>query len=135
MLCFIPLLCVSSEKFYWVIAFMNILLIGKYTWFQINNKFEQIANVENEKVIEATIDEAYANYNDYSQYYFIDTGLQNYRMDKIYVLYKSDKQFIVISDRAKCNTEINQLYEKAVKEIEGYRLIESKNHINILIHE
>ena len=108
MLCFIPLLCVSSEKFYWVIAFMNILLIGKYTWFQINNKFEQIANVENEKVIEATIDEAYANYNDYSQYYFIDTGLQNYRMDKIYVLYKSDKQFIVISDRAKCNTEINQ---------------------------
>ena len=50
---------------------MNILLIGKYTWFQINNKFEQIANVENEKVIEATIDEAYANYNDYSQYYFI----------------------------------------------------------------
>ena len=114
---------------------MNILLIGKYTWFQINNKFEQIANVENEKVIEATIDEAYANYNDYSQYYFIDTGLQNYRMDKIYVLYKSDKQFIVISDRAKCNTEINQLYEKAVKEIEGYRLIESKNHINILIHE
>lgn len=135
MLCFIPLLCVSSEKFYWVIAFMNILLIGKYTWFQINNKFEQIANVENEKVIEATIDEAYANYNDYSQYYFIDTGLQNYRMDKIYELYKSDKQFIVISDRAKCNTEINQLYEKAVKEIEGYRLIESKNHINILIHE
>ena len=56
-------------------------------------------------------------------------------MDKIYELYKSDKQFIVISDRAKCNTEINQLYEKAVKEIEGYRLIESKNHINILIHE
>ena len=117
------------------ILIINFLLIGKWTWFQIDNKFEQFDIIENEDSIKADIDKVYEQYEEYTPYYFMDVCLKNFDMTPIYNFEASDKQFIVISDRARCNDEIEQLYEYAVYGRNGYELIKSKNHINILIYE
>ncbi len=136
---FIPLLfilplCVTDNNLYVILLAANFAFVHSDTWYQIDSKMEQIKNVESEEQIEAFIEEHAREYPDYQKVYFVDVGLKHIEMDSEFFYVPKENQYIAISDRAKKNEHISQIYLMAVENINGYSLILEENGVSIVTY-
>lgn len=130
---FIIPLCVGNCNIYWGVILLNLVLIYPNTLYQIDTKFDQIANIENEERIEKFIENVCFEYKDYERVYFVDVCMKNIGMYPEYSYIPHEKQIIVISKRARNNNHIEKIYLSAVKGTDGFRLIDEKDGISIVL--
>lgn len=132
-LLFILPLCMNEKNIYWFLLAVNLVFLYPDTYYQIESKFAQIENVKKEALIEKYIEEKYEAYAGYERINYVDVGLKNMGMDSQYK--KRDNQFICISERAKYNVPIQQIYNMAVSGEGGYKLVDEKYGISIIVCE
>lgn len=134
-LLFILPLCINEKTVYWCLLAVNFLFIYPDVCYQIETKFEQIENLKNEELIDRYIDEKYNAYVGYERIHYVDIGFANMGMDRVYQYEIGDNQFICISERAKNNLAIQQIYNLAASGECGYKLVDENYGISIVVCE
>lgn len=139
---FILPLCMPDKIVYAIMLIVNFHFIGADTCYQIETKFQQIENVQNQIEIAKYIDEIYKGYNEYVRWNFIDVGLgeiatTKFEWNKFCSIQQDidkEKIFMAVSERYRNNALINSFVIKAESNIDGYKLLEQQEEIYIIIH-
>lgn len=109
--------------------------------YQIKSKIEQIQNVESIDAIENVIHIYNEKYPNYEPYYLVETCIDqlpfNYKtVDDI--IKSSNNKIIYISQRARANGGIENIYMMGKEERNRYRILEdniNSTNISIIIYE
>lgn len=102
--------------------------------YQMNAKYVQINHIDNEHIIQEFIDDNYIAYSGYTKVYFVDLGMKVIGFDAIFSYKTEGKQFIIISDKARNNKDIQKIYDLAIEKVNGYSLLCEQDDISIVIY-
>lgn len=134
MLYFVPL-CINQKAIYIGIIILNMVFMHKDVSYQIVSKIDQIEDVAAEESTLAFINSEYKGMEGYETYYYYDVCLDDLPFSSITGYVPEDKQFIVISDRARANEQINNLYLLAERKSDGYYIKSYQGNTSIIIHK
>lgn len=134
---------VSVPKSRWmsVLLVINILCMYNNIEYQIISKVAQIRNMENIEQIKEIVDTTNNIYSDYQPYYFIETCVQDLPFSIVPDLFQNnntEKQIIYISERARANEGIDDIYMLAEQGVKGYSILKknvNSTKMSILLHE
>ena len=133
---FLPL-CVNNKKLIYIVFLVNFVFISSDVEYQIFMKQTQIVHVREENQIEQIIKDNSVGYDEYEKIYLIDNGMTNLPMNSVYSIDtgKTTKKLIVISNIARSNDEINNLYNQAHNSENGLSILKSINDLTLIIKE
>lgn len=130
----------SHRKLTYVFLIMNLILIAPNIWFQIYAKEAQIRYVGQKDVITNLVSHYEEQWNDYESYVFIDYGIGELPLDDAYFYHyylhaEDEKKILFLSGKALYNRQLNDIYQDALYQKNGYRFIANKNDINVILYE
>lgn len=122
---------------------LNLVLMWPDTAYQVTSKVEQIRNIARQDSLAATVSEWIDDYPDYERYPFVDACMNTlpFPMVNSYVravnagTLESTKRIFFISERAKANADINNIFEWGRRGQDGYRLAGEENGLAIVVYE
>lgn len=138
---FLSSLSVSNSRWMILIICINLCCMHTNIEYQIKSKIEQIQNVESIDAIENVIHIYNEKYPNYEPYYLVETCIDqlpfNYKtVDDI--IKSSNNKIIYISQRARANGGIENIYMMGKEERNRYRILEdniNSTNISIIIYE
>lgn len=79
-------------------------------------------------------------WNDYKKYVFIDYNIGGLLLDDAYFYHyylneENENKILFVSDKALYNKQLNELYQDALHQKNGYRFLTYKNDINVILYE
>lgn len=130
----------SHRKLTYVFLIMNLILIAPNIWFQIYAKEVQIRYVRQKDVITNLVSQYEEQWNDYESYVFIDYGIGELPLDDAYFYHyylhaEDEKKILFLSGKSLYNRQLNNIYQDALYQKNGYRFIANKNDINVILYE
>lgn len=134
---YIVAVCVPDTNKMTVVALLHFSMMFMGIRYQITSKLDQIHMIKHRNVIETRMQEWERMYPGYEEYCFIETCVERLPMFPIYNYQKdiSGKQVIFISHRARANAQIEQIYQQALQQIDGYELVEADEFMTIVVRE
>ena len=129
--------CVPDTNKMAVVALLHFSVMFVGIRYQITSKLDQIHMIKHRNVIETRMQEWERMYPGYEKYCFIETCVEGLPMFPIYNYQKdiSEKQIIFISHRARANAQIDQIYQQALQQIDGYELVEADEFMTMVVRE
>lgn len=128
-------LCITDSPINLMVLLINLQLEYKDVSFQIVSKCAQITSIECENEIISFVESEKKNFENYEECIYVSPGMETLKYDAIYAYTKENNQFIVISEYARSNAKIKDLYEKGVLGSDGYRFIKEQDGIAVIVYE
>lgn len=127
----------SGRKITYMILLLNIILTMPDIYFQFYAKETQIRYVEQEDTIEDLVHYYTEQWSDHTRYVFVDSEIGQLPLDSAYFYRntRDEKQILFLSDKALYNRQLNNIYQDALYQKNGYRFIANKNDINVILYE
>lgn len=130
----------SNNKFTSIILALNLTLMAPDIYFQFYSKEKQICYIRQEDVMANMVDYYAEQWNDYKKYVFIDYNIGGLLLDDAYFYHyylneENENKILFVSDKALYNKQLNELYQDALHQKNGYRFLTYKNDINVILYE
>lgn len=135
-LLYIVPLCISDNFMTVIVLLLNLFFIRSDIAYQFTSKLDQIWINEHKPVIQAFVSEYDSQYMDYEKYYFIDTNM-DLPLTPVFSMnpYMEARRIIYIYQRDKNDSSIRNIEIMAKEEINGYRIIDKKCNILVIVQE